>query len=72
MNFPELPRQGTDAHASAVQRRDSARSEQRLRRDNLAAVRGTNEERSAVSELAAANQEVAAREAWVSWVERGY
>jgi predicted methyltransferase MtxX (methanogen marker protein 4) len=72
MKFPELSRQGTDAHASAVRRRDAARSEQHLRREVLAAVRGTDEERSATSELAAASQELAAREAWVSWVERGY
>ena len=72
MKFPELSRRGTDAHDSAVQRRDAARSEQRLRREVLATVRGTDDERSATSELAAANQEVAAREAWVSWVERGY
>jgi hypothetical protein len=72
MKFPELSRQGTEAHGSALRRRDSARSEQRLRRDNLAAVRGTHEERSATSELSAANQEVVAREAWLSWVERGY
>jgi hypothetical protein len=72
MKFPELSRQETDPHASAVRRRDAARSEQRLRREALARVRGTDAERPAMSELAAANQELAAREAWASWVERGY
>lgn len=72
MKFPELSRQGTEAHDSAVRRRDVARSQQRVRRDALVAARGTDEERSATSELAAANQEVVAREAWLSWVERGY
>ena len=72
MKFPELSRRGTDVHVSAVRRRDAARSEQRRRRDVLAAARGTDEERAAVSELAAADHEVVAREAWVSWVERGY
>jgi hypothetical protein len=72
MKFPEVSRQGTEAHASAVRRRDTARSEQRSRREALATVQGTDRERQATSELAAANQELAAREAWVSWVERGY
>jgi hypothetical protein len=72
MSFPELSREGTDAHASAVERRDAARSQQRFQREALASARGTDAERPAVSDLAAANQELAAREAWVSWVERGY
>ncbi len=72
MKFPELSREGTDAHASAVERRDAARSQQRCQREVLAAARGTEAERPAASDLAAANQELAAREAWVSWVERGY
>ncbi len=71
-NFPELSRAGTEAHAAAVRRRDAARSEQHHRRDVQAASQGTGEERSATRELAAANEELAAREAWVSWVERGY
>jgi hypothetical protein len=72
MSFPELSREGTDAHDSAVERRDAARSQQRLQGEALASARGTDAERAAVSDLAAANQELAAREAWVSWVERGY
>jgi hypothetical protein len=72
MNFPELSREGTEAHTAAVRRRDAARSEQHHRRDVEAASRGTSEERSAIHELAAANEELAAREAWVNWVERGY
>ncbi|MDQ6914361.1 MAG: hypothetical protein M3155_00950 [Actinomycetota bacterium] len=55
-----------------MRRRDAARSEQHHRRDVQAASQGTGEERSATRELAAANEELAAREAWVSWVERGY
>jgi len=72
MKFPELPREGTDAHASAVQRRDAARSDQVRRTEVNAAAAGTNQERSAASELGAANHELAAREAWLRWVERGY
>jgi hypothetical protein len=72
MKFPELPREGTDAHASAVRRRDDARSDQVRRTDVHAAAEGTEQERSAASELGAANHELAAREAWLSWVERGY
>jgi hypothetical protein len=72
MKFPELPREGTDAHASAVQRRNDARSDQVRRTEVHAVAEGTNQERSAASELGAANQELAAREAWLRWVERGY
>jgi hypothetical protein len=72
MKFPELPREGTDAHASAVRRRDAARTEQHHQRDVEAAARGTSDERAAASSLASANQDLAARDAWLSWVERGY
>ena len=72
MNFPELSREGTQAHASAVQRRDAARAEQHHQREVRAAAEGTREEHTATSDLAAADEQLMAREAWVSWVERGY
>jgi hypothetical protein len=36
------------------------------------AVRGTTDERGAVAALAAANEQLAAREAWAKYIERGY
>ena len=72
MKFPEVSRDGTHAHASAVRRRDVARSEQLHRSRVRARAHGVRAERSATSDLAAANQELAARDAWVRWVERGY
>ena len=72
MKFPEMSREGTYAHTTAVQRRDAARAEQHHRRQVRAASEGTHEEHSATSDLAAADEELTAREAWVSWVERGY
>lgn len=72
MKFPELSREGTNAHTSALQRRDAARAEQHVRREVCAAAEGTSEERAATSDLAAADEQLTAREAWVSWVERGY
>ena len=72
MKAPEVSRDGTRAHASAVRRRDAARSEQLRRSEVRARAHGIRDERSATSDLAAANQELAAREAWVRWVERGY
>jgi hypothetical protein len=72
MRFPEHARVGTEAHDQALHRRDVARGHQRDMRDALQASRGTSSERAATTELAAASEQTAAREAWVSWIERGY
>ena len=72
MRFTETPREGSEAHRSAVQRLDAAWTEQRHRTRVHDAARDTPSEPAAVSGLAEANEQVAAREAWVKWIERGY
>ena len=71
MRFPELPRDGDHAHASAVRRLGEARDEQRRLTERLAVAEGTSTERRAEADLAAGRAGVAAREAWLVWVERG-
>jgi hypothetical protein len=72
MRFPENPRQGTEAHKDALRRLDAARGEQRERSDAHDAAQETPGEPAAAGELARADDELAAREAWVKWIERGY
>jgi hypothetical protein len=72
MRFPEPARDGSAAHVDAVRRLDVAREQQCEKRDALDAARHTEGERAAATELAAASQNAAAREAWLVWVERGY
>ncbi len=72
MRFPETPRKGTEGHRDAVRRLEEAKVEQIHTRERYDGVTGTEEERGAADALAASHERVAAREAWVSWVERGY
>jgi hypothetical protein len=72
MTFLEASRVGTDAQTSALGRLDAARAEQRNRIEARDAARGTPREHATADDLAGANEQVAAREAWVRWVERGY
>jgi len=69
---PDNPREGTEAHESAVRRLDAARSDQHDKSEAHDAAQDPATEREAGSELAEANEELAAREAWVKWIERGY
>jgi hypothetical protein len=72
MRFPEQAREGSEAHTDALRRQDEARDHQRDMSDAFAASKGTPNERGATVRLAAATEQTAAREAWVSWIERGY
>ena len=72
MRFPEQAREGTSAHDDALRRRDAARAHESDMKDALATSEGTPRERAATTRLAAASEQTAAREAWVSWIERGY
>jgi hypothetical protein len=72
MRFPETARKGTEGHRDAVRRLEQAKVEQHHTSERLDAATGTVAERAAADELAASREQVAAREAWVSWVERGY
>jgi hypothetical protein len=64
--------EGGEAHKSALRRLEAARVEQRRRSELHDAAQHMPSERAAASELAGANEQLAALEAWVKWVERGY
>jgi hypothetical protein len=70
MKFPEISRKGDPSHVSAIARLTSARHEERRMTAAHAAAGGADEPEAA-SRLGAASAEVAAREAWVRWVEHG-
>jgi hypothetical protein len=72
MRFPETTRVGSEGHKDAIRRLDDAREERRRRAEDRRVAQGTGRERDADGGLAAADERVAAREAWVKWVERGY
>jgi hypothetical protein len=71
LRFPELSRRGEPSHRDAISRLAALRSEQRRLAVNAHAARGGSDERAAESRLSSATAEVAAREAWVDWIERG-
>ncbi len=69
--FPEQTRQGSDAHGVAVGRLAEARAERARTSEAFEESRSTPGEASAASSMSAADDQVAAREAWLGWVERG-
>jgi hypothetical protein len=72
MTLPRRPASGGDVHARAIERLDVAvDARERASAENNAA-RGGPHERTAAIALAAANERVAAREAWVKYIEHGY
>jgi hypothetical protein len=72
MTLPCRPVSGSDVHARAIERLDVAvDARERASAENDAA-RGGPDERTAAVALAAANERVAAREAWVKYIELGY
>jgi hypothetical protein len=64
-------RHGEEAHTDAVGRLDEALDRQRDLADRAEAAEGTSDEDQAADALGSARNEVAAREAWVVWTERG-
>ena len=58
-----------DARARALERVDAASTERSRRRDEHERAKGTSCEMQADISLRAANDEVAARERWLQWVE---
>ena len=72
MRFSEDGRKGSEAHTEALRRLDDARDHERTMHDAVEATRDSTRQVHAASELAAATDKTAAREAWVTWVERGY
>ena len=72
MTIPHRPRTGGETHADAIERVVAARDDQeRVRHDNED-VEGSEQELRAGVELSAANERVAASEAWLRYIERGY
>ena len=72
MKFPEQAREGSEGHGDAVRRLEQAREDQHDRQDALEDAKGTSSEPAAVTDLEAAREKTAAREAWLVWVERGF
>jgi len=72
MIFPQKPRSDESARTDASEALDTARDEQqRLGQENEDA-KGTADELSAGVKLGAADDRVAAREAWVKYAEHRY
>jgi hypothetical protein len=72
MRFPEKLREEEGAQPAALHRRDTAQIELARLAAQHEAVVGTPDEPKAVDELSAARTTVAAREAWLAWVELGF
>ena len=69
MTLPRRPVRGGDVHARAVERLDVAVDDLEHSSEERDAARGGPDERTAAVALAAANEQVAAREAWVNYIE---
>ena len=66
------PVRGGDVHVRAIERLDVAVDDLERASEESAADPGRPAERTATVALAAANEQVAAREAWVKYIEHGY
>ena len=71
MEVPPSPGRDDDARADAAQHLTEARDRQRELVDRAEAAGGTSGEHDAAAALEKARHEVAAREAWAVWTERG-
>ena len=71
MGFAEMSRDDDAARADAVRRLDASIEERRKLLEQRDDVRGTPAEPGAEAALAAGRAQVAAREAWLAWIERG-
>jgi hypothetical protein len=71
MELPPTPRPGEEAHTQAVEHLAEARERQRHLMDCAEAAEGTSGEPQAADALESVRHQVAAREAWVAWTERG-
>ena len=68
---PRRPVGGSDVHARAIERLDVAVDDLEHASEESDAAQGRFETRTAAVALAAANEELAAREAWVKYIEHG-
>ena len=72
MTLPRRPVRGGDMHARAIERLDVAVNDLEHSREESDAAQGGLDERIAAASLAAATEQVAAREAWVKYIEHGH
>ena len=72
MTLPPRPPRGGDAHARAIERLNVAVGDLERVNEEGDAAQGGPDERAVAVALAAANERVAAREAWVKYIEHGY
>ena len=61
-----------EGRPNAVERLQTARQERDRRAEQYDAASGSSEELPAFTELRAAQEQFAAREAWLKWTEREY
>jgi hypothetical protein len=67
-NRADHPNEG----AKAAARLNAARDDETRAQDRQDRARGAGDELAAATDLYGAREQVAAREAWVTWLERGY
>lgn len=72
MTLPRRPTSGGGVHARAIERLDLAVDDRERSSEESKAAQGGPDDRTAAVALAAANEQVAAREAWVKYIEHGY
>jgi hypothetical protein len=70
--LPRRPVSGGNVHARAIERLDLAVDDRERSSEESKAAQGGPHERTAAVALAAANEQMAAREAWVKYIEHGY
>jgi hypothetical protein len=61
-----------DSRVLAVERLHGARERRASCSERYESARGSTEELPAFAELAAAEEQFAAREAWLKWIDRDY
>ena len=71
MTLPHRPT-SAEVHARAIERLELAVDDRERSSEQSDAAQGGPHERTAAVALAAANELVAAREAWVKYIEHGY
>jgi hypothetical protein len=72
MTLPRRPVRSGDVHARAIERLGVAVDDLEHSSEESDAAQGPFDKRTAAVALAAANEQVAAREAWVKYIEHGY
>jgi len=70
--LPRRPVRGGDVHARAIERLDVAVDDLERSNEENDAAQGPSDKRTTAVALAAANEQLAAREAWVKYIEHGY